>query len=367
MDVLIPESTSRIAKSKTRIELLDSLRFLAIIVVMFHHYFSSKSDIPGIYPYGLKFTYLFKHGNVGVQLFFMISGFVIFMTIERCKTLKEFFIRRLIRLWPLIFLCSIVTFIGMRLLDPNPDFPTLRRDLLAFLPTWTFIDPFLWSNVFGTRVGYVDNVYWSLLVEVKFYIVFGTLYFMNKKNIIFNWLVFTGLITFIYLIDKIYPNNVSHFFVSLDKAMRFGRELVFFTAGIVAFMLFKKRSISTPLSISLIILGILQSYIFLSTVRLFMFFIFIMVFLLFIYKPAYLSFLNFRLFTLIGVTSYPLYLLHNFLGTITINKISYSIGIEGIYSVIVALIVIALFIYLSYILNLYYDNKIQKKLKKLVA
>src|SRR6476646_2190619 len=112
----------------------------------------------------------------------MISGFVIFMTIEKCKTLNEFLLRRLIRLWPLLFLCSIITHIGIRLLDTTPDFPTLRRSALSFLPSLTFIDPFIWSNIFDQKVKFVDNVYWSLLVEMKFYLAFGALYFLKKER-----------------------------------------------------------------------------------------------------------------------------------------------------------------------------------------
>src|SRR4051812_43348422 len=97
--VISPKSTA----AKPRIELLDSFRFLAIILVVLFHYFYSKRNTEGLYPYGDQYGHIFKHGNIGVQLFFKISGFVIFMTIEKCKTLKEFLVRRFIRLCPLLF------------------------------------------------------------------------------------------------------------------------------------------------------------------------------------------------------------------------------------------------------------------------
>lgn len=181
-------------KPAKRIELLDSFRFLAIIVVILFHYFSSKVSIPNIYPYGLKYRHIFVYGYMGVQLFYMISGFVIFMTIEKCKTLKEFLIRRLIRLWPLLFLCSIVTFIGIRLIDSYNEFPELKTSLFGFLPSLTFIDPFIFSSFLTEKVNYIDNVHWSLLVEVKFYIVFGILYFLIGKKF-FGFGLFSPLLS----------------------------------------------------------------------------------------------------------------------------------------------------------------------------
>src|SRR5688500_2704787 len=83
-------------KKKQRIELLDTFRFLAIILVIGYHYFASKKDFANIYPYGLQYSPVFQYGYLGVQLFFMISGFVIFMTIEKCRTLKEFLLKRFI-------------------------------------------------------------------------------------------------------------------------------------------------------------------------------------------------------------------------------------------------------------------------------
>lgn len=142
--------------------------------------------------------------------------------------------------------------------------------------------------------------------------------------------------------------------------MNFGRHLVFFTAGIVNYILFSNRSISKPLSISLIILCFVQCYLFLSPQQLVLFTGFIILFLLFVYKPATLSFLNVRLFSIIGLVSYPLYLLHNFLGTTLIYKIASLLHLKDKYSVMIVPAVIVFFIIISYVIDKYYDNKVQK-------
>jgi peptidoglycan/LPS O-acetylase OafA/YrhL len=158
-----------------RIELLDSFRFIAITIVILFHYFSAKAEL-NIYPYGKKYSDLFRFGDVGVQLFFIISGFVIYMTIENCSTFKEFFLKRLIRLWPALTLSSVISFIGIYFLDMNNEFPELKRGPEGFLPSLTFVDPLVWSHLLHKHVQYIDNVHWSLLVEIKFYVIFGILF-----------------------------------------------------------------------------------------------------------------------------------------------------------------------------------------------
>lgn len=351
---------------KPRIELLDAFRFLAIIIVVFYHYFYSKTHMTDLYPYGKKFNSfpVFQHGKMGVQLFYMISGFVIFMTIEKCKTLKEFLIRRFIRLWPLLVLCAPITFIGVHLMDPGVKFPGLTRGALGFLPSLTFIDPFIWSSVFGEQIEYIDNVYWSLLVEVKFYLVFGALYFFNKDRILLSWFLFTAFVTGLHVLNKLTHNSVVHTAVDLDKNLNLGRCLIYFTAGIIAYQLYCKRKIPVPLAAAFVLLAVVQCKYFLSLPHLMIFGGFIGLFTLFIYKPRYLSFMNLRLFALIGLVSYPLYLLHNFLGSLIIYKVSGLLNLEGVAALPVVAGVIVFFIAASYFADKYYDSILQKKLKR---
>jgi peptidoglycan/LPS O-acetylase OafA/YrhL len=76
---------------------LDALRGIAVFLVLLSHYtwaydyhFQSLSE----------HSFHFSHGEFGVQVFFMISGFVIFMTIEKTQSIKDFIISRFSRLYP---------------------------------------------------------------------------------------------------------------------------------------------------------------------------------------------------------------------------------------------------------------------------
>ncbi|HTD39422.1 MAG TPA: acyltransferase family protein, partial [Mucilaginibacter sp.] len=83
--------------NKHRIELLDSFRFIAILSVMLFHFTYSWTARD---PYGKFFLHIFHYGYLGVQFFFMISGFVISYTLENTPNLLSFYKNRFSRLFP---------------------------------------------------------------------------------------------------------------------------------------------------------------------------------------------------------------------------------------------------------------------------
>src|SRR3981081_2415530 len=95
--------------SPDRLLSIDGLRGVAILLVLGSHWFSDKSLI-GMYPYGSNFLTLFKYGNMGVYLFFIISGFVIALTLDTSASVPQFIWRRFVRLWPALTLWGIFAF-----------------------------------------------------------------------------------------------------------------------------------------------------------------------------------------------------------------------------------------------------------------
>jgi peptidoglycan/LPS O-acetylase OafA/YrhL len=75
-----------------------------------------------LYPYGTALADPpgVRFGEFGVQLFFVISGFVIAMTLERCKTPREFVVRRYARLGPAMLLSGMITFAAMHAIPGTP-------------------------------------------------------------------------------------------------------------------------------------------------------------------------------------------------------------------------------------------------------
>jgi peptidoglycan/LPS O-acetylase OafA/YrhL len=156
---------------------LDGLRGVAILSVLGFHYFTCFQSV---YPYGSAWAAfpLFRWGHLGVHLFFAISGFVIAMTLERCTGIGDFAVRRFARLWPTMLLCSVLTYTVLSLL-PSPWTPKPAD----FLPSLTFIDGAVLNKLIpGLQAGWIDVAYWSLFVEVRFYVLVALLWFASPRH-----------------------------------------------------------------------------------------------------------------------------------------------------------------------------------------
>jgi peptidoglycan/LPS O-acetylase OafA/YrhL len=156
---------SRVARSRSpkqsRYYELDLLRFIAAAaVVSFHYFFRAGAQHPVMAHTGFSDPWhVFRYGNLGVELFFMISGFVILNSAWN-KPASAFVASRVARLYPAFWVACTVTAVVIAL-DPNQRFdvsPSKWLGNLTMAPT--LID-----------VGQIDGVYWTLLVELMFYLL----------------------------------------------------------------------------------------------------------------------------------------------------------------------------------------------------
>jgi peptidoglycan/LPS O-acetylase OafA/YrhL len=164
-----------------RIVHVDGLRGLAIAMVVLYHAYSRWPDL---YPYGDRFVgnQLVDTRINGVLLFFAISGFVILMSLEASSSFLGFLRRRWLRLFPAMLFASAVVY---GLAATVPDWP--RGHLLPtnLLPGLTLFGEDAWVNLIGPpieRVTSIEGAFWSLYVEVRFYLVFGGLYFLFGRT-----------------------------------------------------------------------------------------------------------------------------------------------------------------------------------------
>jgi len=147
-----------------RFYLLDALRFAAALAVVGYHYLAFPEPILGA-PIGVVAPDVFrvaKYGAFGVDLFFVISGFVILMS-GLGRSPGDFVASRVGRLYPAYWLGVLLTAGVVAVAGPGHPF-----DLREILANLTMLHP-----AFG--VSDIDPVYWTLWIELHFYAIVGVL------------------------------------------------------------------------------------------------------------------------------------------------------------------------------------------------
>jgi peptidoglycan/LPS O-acetylase OafA/YrhL len=116
-----------------------------------------------------------------VELFFLISGFVILMTLEKCRSAGEFLMRRWLRLFPAMLFCSLLIFFTSTFFHERPDgIPTP----VSLLPGLTFIEPSWWQRALGVPLNSLEGGFWSIYVEFKFYVFAAIVFFRGGRNVL---------------------------------------------------------------------------------------------------------------------------------------------------------------------------------------
>lgn len=187
-------------KSKIYFKNLEGLRFCCFLSVFFFHSFKSfHEDILNSKIYHFVKFDIFQNGNLGVNFFFVLSGFLItYLLIQEKKLtgyihIRDFWVRRILRIWPLFFLCVLIGFYG---------FPWLKmligkdsNESASILYYITFLNNFDFINK-GHPESRILAVLWSLAVEEQFYFIWPVfLYFLplEKYWIAFSLVVLTSI------------------------------------------------------------------------------------------------------------------------------------------------------------------------------
>jgi peptidoglycan/LPS O-acetylase OafA/YrhL len=139
---------------------LDALRGIAAMFVVLYHF-----------TLGQGVWWGFNLGVTGVDLFFLISGFVIFMSISKVSSGTEFVINRVSRLYPTYWVCVTITFgvmILLRLIHFGAAHDS-HAGLLDYLANLTMFQYYL-------GVKDLDIPYWTMIIEMLFYLIILILY-----------------------------------------------------------------------------------------------------------------------------------------------------------------------------------------------
>ena len=150
---------------------IDLLRFCAAAMVMLCHYFGGWAIAwlgvgEGSGPSGLPTNPWFSSGWVGVEIFFVISGYVISLSAAN-STAADFARRRLLRLWPGALVCASITAMALVIAGVSWEWIAPRYAASALM--------ILWADQ-------IDPVYWSLLVECVFYALVTLLLAVGRWN-----------------------------------------------------------------------------------------------------------------------------------------------------------------------------------------
>jgi peptidoglycan/LPS O-acetylase OafA/YrhL len=149
-------TTSQVATKRVYFENLDGLRFLCFLSVFFFHSFHTDFDsIRATDTYHFIKRDIFGNGNLGVNFFFVLSGFLITYLLIEEKNLngqidiKRFWLRRILRIWPLFYLCVIIGFFAFPVLksafgqQPNE---TASIEHYLTRPSWACFGAWPWRN-----------------------------------------------------------------------------------------------------------------------------------------------------------------------------------------------------------------------------
>ena len=155
---------------------LNGLRFIAAFLVIIHHIeqFKNLWNIPNFY-YKSSIKSL---GDVGVTVFFVLSGFLITYILlkEKHKTgtinIISFYIKRILRIWPLYFLLMILgLFVFNKLPFANTEdlYVNFHEFFYIKLILYIFILPNIVLQLFGA-VPLISQL-WSIGIEEQFYLI----------------------------------------------------------------------------------------------------------------------------------------------------------------------------------------------------
>jgi peptidoglycan/LPS O-acetylase OafA/YrhL len=199
---------------------LDALRGMAALMVIFFHFVL----------YADRYGSIFILGTTGVDLFFMISGFVMLLSIQKITTAKQFIVSRFSRLYPTYWTAVTFTFI-LIVLECVFRFNKNSYDIPKYLGNMTMFQYYL-------SIPDLDGPYWTMIIEMLFYIVIIMLYQLNALKYLIPGGILCSITTTIlcnYFYDFAFVKEIIYWFPLI-------LYLPLFLTGTLFYQLYTKRT-----------------------------------------------------------------------------------------------------------------------------
>ncbi|RSC92940.1 acyltransferase family protein [Tenacibaculum singaporense] len=216
---------------------LNGLRFFAAFLVLLHHaeQIRLKNEI-----FNLKELSLFNNGGLAVTFFFVLSGFLISYLLlkEQNETkhisIKRFYVRRILRIWPLYFLLvvigTLIIPLFLNIINYSYEMPYTFNEVILY---YIFFSPFMVNILFGHHL---LEPLWSIGVEELFYIIWAPLFKFLKKHIL-TIILSVIVIKIILLI----ASNIFQFPYILSKIIRILKFESMAIGGLAAYLIYHRK------------------------------------------------------------------------------------------------------------------------------
>ncbi len=348
--------------TKGRLRALDGLRLVAALMVAAYHYGGRGGDVTAAWGSSPKFQFptlhsLFAYGCLGVQVFFVISGFVICMS-GWGRSLRSFFASRASRLLPAYWVAVVLVTAVFAL-------PVVAYEAVS--PSEGLLNLTLLHQPLGAhRVLGVD---WTLWAEIRFYALFALCVVLpgasRRRVILFCacWTLGAAIAQAAEepLLDLVLMPQYAPFFIGgigLYLVYRDRRDA--YAWGIVAVswligQYFAVQDLWRPPSPDAfanrtsfgIILIVTLGFALVAAIAL-----------------GWLSWADWRWLTVAGALTYPFYLVHEHLGWVVIEALHQDLGVP---SYATFLLTVAAMLVLAWLLNRYVENTLTPRLRNALA
>ncbi|BDH15304.1 acyltransferase family protein [Streptomyces hygroscopicus] len=355
-----PAIRGRSRGGPSRLRALDGLRLLAALMVAAYHYGGRNGEIAQAWGGSPAHQFptaapLFAYGCLGVQIFFVISGFVICLS-GWGRTLRAFIASRVSRLYPAYWAAILLVTAVFAL-------PWVAFEALA--PSEVLTNLTMLQQPLG--VDRVLGVCWTLWAEMRFYALFALCVVLpgatRRRVVLFcaGWTLAAALAQAAHqpFLDTVLMPEYAPFFiggVGLYLLHRYGaRDPIAWAIVLVSWLIGQHYAVaglwhapsatafsyrSTAVIIAVVTLG----FALVAAVAL-----------------GRLHWANWRWLTVAGALTYPFYLVHEHLGWVVVRALHHGIGLPSYATLILT---VALMLLLAWVLHRFIERPLTPLLKR---